>query len=61
MAARKIKPKTVYPPASVASRIETIASEDPGATFNYYAVKFMTWGLKKYDRLQAKKSQFQKA
>lgn len=61
MAMRKVKPKTIYPPPAMASRIEAIASDDPGATFNYWAIKLMTWGLKKHDRIQAKKAQLQRA
>ena len=65
MAVRKVKGTTVYPHPTVRSRIETIASSDPdGASFNYYANKFMRWGLKKYERMQARKAgkgQLQKA
>lgn len=54
MAQRKFKGTTVYPPQTLRSRIEAIASakERP---FNYYAVRFMDDGCGRYERRQARK------
>ncbi len=55
MALRKFRGTTIYPPASLRSRIDAIASakERP---FNYFALRFMEAGLKRYERKQANKS-----
>ncbi len=59
MALRKFKGTTIYPPQSLRSRIDAIASakERP---FNYFAVRFLEAGLERYERRLAKKAQTQR-
>lgn len=59
MALRKFKGTTIYPPVTLRSRIDAIASakERP---FNYFAVRFMESGLKRYERRLAEKQPHQR-
>lgn len=59
MALRKFKGTTIYPPVTLRSRIDAIASarERP---FNYFAVRFMKSGLERYEKRLAKKTPVQR-